>query len=283
MNWKNRIKAINYKKGLMVILVLSAFFVLAKQQPKEAKSINKPKQIVTETAVKKPLTIPEFANEKNTKFSWKYNGVNYSIEETLYQSVYDFYRHTIETFEFPKGISSGWSEIFYGIFLEPAVNDKTFSQIAESIKNEGLKHGLNDDQIAELALAFVQEIPYDDEKAEKNLITEEGSDSISTAHPYETLYEQKGVCSDKSFLAVLLLRELGYGTTLFLYDSANHIAVGVKCPLEYSTGNTGYCYAETTTPGYRIGDIPEIDFENPVLYQKTDGKVYQAVATNSQN
>lgn len=283
MNWKKSIKIVNYKKGLMVVIAVSALFVLAKSQPKEVKPINKPRQVIAEAAVKKPLIVPEFTNEKKVRFSWKYDGVNYSIKETLYQSVYNFYRHTIETFEPPKGISSGWSEIFYGIFLEPAVNDKTFSQIAEAIKNEGLKHGLNDDQIVELALAFVQKIPYDDDKAEKSekdLLTE---DAISTFHPYETLYGQKGICSDKSFLAILLLRELGYGVALFEYDSANHIAVGVKCPLEYSTGNTGYCYAETTRPGHRIGDVPETDLVNPVLYQKTDGKVYQAVVANSQN
>lgn len=280
MDPKNRIKAINYKKGLIAIFAFSALFVLAKSQPKEVKPINKPRQVIAEAAVKKPLIVPEFTNEKKVKFSWRYNGVNYSINETLYQSVYDFYRHTIETFEPPKGISSDWSEIFYGIFLEPAVNDKTFSQIAEAIKNEGLKHGLNDDQIAELALAFVQKIPYDDDKAEKDLLTE---DAISTFHPYETLYGQKGICSDKSFLAILLLRELGYGVALFEYDSANHIAVGVKCPLKYSIDNTGYCYAETTWPGHRIGDVPETDLENPVLYQKTDGKVYQAAGANSKN
>ena len=124
----------------------------------------------------------------------------------------------------------------------------------------------------------------------------------SPAYPYETLFEQKGVCSDKSFLAVALLRELGYGAALFEYESANHMAIGVQCPLEYSTNNTGYCFAETTAPGHRVGIISELDenrkalpkkelsyygeeeslenisLENPVLYQKSDGKIYQAVA-----
>src|SRR4030042_6719921 len=84
------------------------------------------------------------------------------------------------------------------------------------------------------------------------------------------------------------------------------MAIGVQCPWEYSTNNTGYCFAETTAPGHRVGIISELDenrkalpkkelsyygeeeslenisLENPVLYQKSDGKIYQAVAATFQ-
>lgn len=286
---------------LTVILAVSAFFLFVTLHLKEIS------QSGNQAATEKQLIIPDFSGERKTNFSWKYNGANYSIEETLYQSAYDFYSRQPKTYEyFTEALPPDWQEDYFGMFLAPVVNDKTFSRLAEIIKNEGLKRKLKDDQIVELALAFVQAIPYDDEKAKEIITSKDSPAGPSPAYPYETLYGQKGVCSDKSFLAVALLRELGYGAALFEYESANHMAVGVQCPLEYSTNGTGYCFAETTTPGHRIGIISELDenrkalpkkelsyygeeedsenisLENPVLYQKSDGKIYQAVAATFQ-
>lgn len=283
-------------------MAISAFFLFVTLHLKEIYQNNA--AIISE----KPLVIPEFSGEKKINFIWKYNGADYSIEETFYQSAHDFYRSQLKVYEYPadETLPPDWQENYFGMFLIPATNDKLFSQLAETIKNEGRKSKLKDDQIVELALAFVQAISYDDEKAKEIMASKDLPGGPSPAYPYETLYGQKGVCSDKSFLAVALLRELGYGAALFEYDSANHMAIGVQCPLEYSTNGTGYCFAETTAPGHRIGIVSELDenrkalpkkelgyyeeekasenisLENPVLYQKSDGKIYQAVAVTFQ-
>ena len=57
------------------------------------------------------------------------------------------------------------------------------------------------------------------------------SSSQHWKYPYEILYENKGVCSDKSRLLACLLKELGFGCVLFVYNSENHEAVGIKCPI----------------------------------------------------
>lgn len=66
-------------------------------------------------------------------------------------------------------------------------------------------------------------------------------------YPYETLYSNKGVCSEKSQLLVCLLRELGYGCSIFVYTSANHATVGIKCPPQYAY-YSGYAFVESTAP-----------------------------------
>jgi Skp family chaperone for outer membrane proteins len=77
--------------------------------------------------------------------------------------------------------------------------------------------------------------------------------------PYELLFQQRGVCSDKSLLAIAILRQLGYGTAIFAYEQDNHMAIGIACPQNYSTYDSGYCYAETTAVGNKIGIIPDFD------------------------
>jgi hypothetical protein len=249
----------------------------------------------------------EFQNPKNETFAWVYDGKKYSITETLYQSAYDFYRSEPKRYEYnTENPPTDWQNEYYGLFLKTAINDDTFSHIAKDIKAAGEQQKLAEDKILELALAFVQAIPYDDDRAKAILASSEDSDdpNVLPKYPYETLYEHKGVCSDKSFLSTIILRQLGYGTAIFEYSAARHMAIGIECPAEYSTANTGYCYAETTTAGHRVGIIPQLDslnlkalpkkelayfndqqnenssgttLDNPVIYQKTSGKSYQAV------
>ncbi|MCX6774110.1 MAG: hypothetical protein NTY68_03900 [Candidatus Micrarchaeota archaeon] len=44
------------------------------------------------------------------------------------------------------------------------------------------------------------------------------------------------------------MKDLGYGVALFSFEPENHMAVGIRCPIEYSYRGTGYCFVETTTP-----------------------------------
>ena len=67
-------------------------------------------------------------------------------------------------------------------------------------------------------------------------------------YPYEVLYDEKGVCGEKSELLAFILREMGYGVAFFYYPPENHEAIGIKCPKRHSVGRTGYCLIETTGP-----------------------------------
>jgi hypothetical protein len=97
----------------------------------------------------------------------------------------------------------------------------------------------NDDR-ARMAISLVQNIPYDTGKLDVL--------NATGRYPYEVLYDDLGICEEKSHLLAFLLRELGYGTALLKYDAEDHMAVGIKCADDYAYRGTGYCFVETTVP-----------------------------------
>ncbi len=99
-----------------------------------------------------------------------------------------------------------------------------------------------EDQVR-IAINIVQNIPY----GESEKIIAFGSNQVNySRYPYEVVYDMQGVCEGKSELLAFLLKEMGYGVVLFYYPLENHEVVGIKCPIEYSLDNTGYCFVETT-------------------------------------
>jgi hypothetical protein len=122
------------------------------------------------------------------------------------------------------------------------------------------KSSTNPDSQAKIAISIVQHIPYNWNKYY-------GS-SMDWFYPYETMYNNKGVCADKSLLLAYLLNNLGYDTVLFEFSS--HMAVGVKCSSSYDFYDTGYAFIETTQPtvityvpdtylsGFKVSSNPNI-------------------------
>lgn len=215
------------------------------------------KEVKNGSAQELEQIFPNPSEPVTQSYSWEYAGAKYSLDETLHKSVYQYYRGEPKTFSYnDDDLPTNWEEQYYGMFLKINEADKTIETLADDLKNLGKKHNLNDDQIVDLTLAFVQSIEYDDSKAE-NILAQ--SENVFMLRPYELLFEKKGVCSDKSLLAVALLRQMGYGAALFAYEQDNHMAIGIQCPKEYSTYGSGYCYAETTAIGNKIGIIPELD------------------------
>lgn len=208
---------------------------------------------------KKEAVFPVLEKPASKTFKWEFKGEKYSLTETFDQEVYNFYKAQPKIFSYSGELKPNWEEEYYGMFLKRSDQDKSISQLALDLQDLGKKHKLSDDQIVDLTLAFVQAIQYDDAKA-KNILAKDGSQTMQ--YPYETLFTQLGVCSDKSLLAVSILREMGYGTAIFAYNDDNHMAIGIECPKNYSTYGSGYCYSETTSTGNKIGIIPSFDSES---------------------
>lgn len=131
---------------------------------------------------------------------------------------------------------------------------------------------------ARIAITFVQQIPYDTESFE--------ADNITDRYPYEVLYDNMGVCGEKSRLMAFLLKEIGYGVTLYHFDNETHMALGIKCPGQYAFRGTGHCFIETTGPNIPTND--QLNYTNvgklvsePELAPISDGlsldSVYQDV------
>jgi hypothetical protein len=125
----------------------------------------------------------------------------------------------------------------------------------------------NKDDQARIAVSLVQNIPFG---GSGKTFKFSGQEINYSRYAYEVLYDQKGVCGEKSELLALLLKELGYGLVLFYYPEENHEAIGIKCPLEKSVLKSGYCFIETSGPsiitddkmeyqgGITLSSIPEI-------------------------
>ncbi len=241
------LRAIFYSIFLVSVLIL-LFWLREKYTPDFIQ-----KTISDKIQEKKP-TIIALENPKEIEFEWQYNNKDYALKETFYGSLYTFYANSPKTYTYQGELGVDWEKNYYAMFLKKNDSDNSISQIASDIKSLGEQNKLVADQIVELALAFVQSIPYDHARAQSIL-----SGNGVTNYPYETLFENKGVCSDKSFLLANLLAQLGYDTALLAYDNERHMAVGIKCPVQYSNYPNGYCYAETTATGFRIGMIPDID------------------------
>lgn len=109
----------------------------------------------------------------------------------------------------------------------------------------------NKDNQARVAISLVQNINFG--ASEKNISFYRYGLNYSR-YPYEVLYDNEGVCGEKSELLAFLLRELGYGVVFFYYQEENHEAIGIKCPVEYSLDGSGYCFIETSGPAIITDD-----------------------------
>jgi hypothetical protein len=130
---------------------------------------------------------------------------------------------------------------------------------------------------ARISISLVQNIPYDTDSAEAG--------NLTNRYPYEVLFDQKGVCGEKSRLLAFILRELGYGVYLLDYEKEDHMAVALKCPVEYAQytyNGTGYCFLETTRVSIMTDNTGEYSSGGgkiesvPTLLTVSEGKEFPA-------
>lgn len=225
-------------------------------------------------------------------FIFKYNDSSYEVFQNLSASWYQAYATAPKIYSYPAdNPPPNPRNSFYGMFLQTKAGDTSLDDLIAQLKATASKNNWTNDQLAAFTLALVQYIPYDSAK-----LSATNNRNTDPYYPYETLYLDRGVCSDKTFLAVALLRRLGYGAAILDFPDLDHSAVGIECPVADSINGSGYCYAETTNY-FPIGVIPQnlsqgqaqtnnqfTNMFNPSvlgtieIYQKTTGQVYQGVA-----
>lgn len=211
---------------------------------------------------------PVETGAKDVSYTWSYQGASYSFDARLYASSYEYYRRQA------KGIITGDEEASIDRYLKRPTEDKSIDQVTESLKGIAVNAGLDSNQQAELIISFVQSLPYDEARA---II-----DKTHPRYPYETLYDGQGICSDKSLLAIVILREFSFGAAVFLFPDQAHMAPAIQCPASYDNFDSGYCIAEATTIGNRIGIIPDIDTSGGKAVIKTFSTYGETNAINSQ-
>jgi hypothetical protein len=79
----------------------------------------------------------------------------------------------------------------------------------------------------------------------------------------ETLVDENGDCEDTSILYASIMEALGYDAVILVYlGNPGHAAVGIAgegyAGTYYTFGEVDYYYCETTTQGWKMGEIPFI-------------------------
>lgn len=227
-------------------------------------------------------------NDYISTLSWKYQSEDFKLDFPLKSSLNSAYLAATKVFYYSEKLEPNSArEQFYALFFNYQTGDDSIAKLVDYGKKIATERSWSNDQLLEFLVALVQYIPYD--KAKLN------QDPMQPNYPYETLYRNSGICSDKTFLMVAILRKLGYGAAILDFPEANHSAAGVSCPLTDSINSSGYCYIETTNY-FPVGVVPlslsggqaasndslEGIFETTNLnqlkiFQKTTGSIYQGI------
>ena len=198
------------------------------------------------------------------RFPFTLKGNSGYIGLTVYEQIY---YEIIK--KLPLRLVNGFDQVFYLTLLQHDEQKRGLKTLVDSIKNLGERNQYDDLRIA---TSLVQQIPYGKIKNYQE----------RRFYPYEVLYNQCGVCGDKSILLAFLLKELGYGVVLLEFEIERHMAVGIKVPEEFSYKKTGYAFVETTRPTI-ISDC-HCDYVNtgkltstPSIIPVSDGKTFKGV------
>ena len=172
----------------------------------------------------------------NRVFKYILNGKTKEIHLIVYKGLNDYLSELPRTIYYSEGDPPPTDKDFIYLFINNKIQSKFLMPLVEKIKSRTS----NKDDQARIAISLVQHIPYDWASLK--------SHDTHSKYPYEVLYDYRGVCEEKSLLLAFLLKHLGFGVVLFSFKFENHMAVGIKCPMQYSYKKTGYCFVESTNP-----------------------------------
>lgn len=176
---------------------------------------------------------------KEIVLNYTLKGKEGTIDFTVYKKLYDYLS------ELPRYIDSTNGEATLLDFKLKSLNEEQQKVLLLPLVIEIENRAKNKDDQARIAVSIVQNIPFGSSDKELRF----GSINLEYyRYPYEVLYDLEGVCGEKSELLAFLLRELGYENAFFYYSKENHEAMGIKCPVEKSLNDSGYCFIETTGP-----------------------------------
>ena len=195
-------------------------------------------------------------------YNWEFNTIEYQISYNFNPVRYSYYTnqdHSIKEYEdyihFVTKDEEAVIEI--GKHLREIATEKEFDNLTE----------------VNFIMSFVQALKY----SEDNLTAGVGE---YPRYPIETLVEQTGDCEDTSALLISILESVGYETVMILIPEAwedyGHAAVGVNVTgaegiyyilNEGKYNQIGYYYAETTAPGWKLGEVPDLDSKSAYVYE----------------
>ncbi len=203
-------------------------------------------------AVSRPY--PDLTQPKIVTLNCDYHGKNIVLSDTLYGSLDTYYKNDPNK---KNAYLNNREKDFVFSYSE----DGTIKDLANKIEALGVQNGLDQDQTLDLGACLLQSIPYDNVKAQKILGPDFAKYPISEViprYPYETLYDDTGICTDKTFLGAAVLGDMGYKTAIMTFDADKHMSLGVGVTDGYGSFGTSYGIMELTGTGFLVGDVPEL-------------------------
>jgi len=188
--------------------------------------------------------------------------LNYSLREKEYQIPFVVYEGAYNyVTNLSRFVTSYGEELtFRSDFKQKAIKNEIQREYILPLVKRIQNLAPNDKtEQARIAISLVQNIPY---SSPQKKIFFGGIEVDYSKYPYEVLYDNEGICGEKSQLLAFMLKELGYGVSIFYFSEENHEAAGIACPLRESFYGSGYCFIETSGPAL-ITDF-SMEFNNGV-------------------
>lgn len=172
-----------------------------------------------------------------SQMKWVSGGYRFTLDIPLNSNTYRYYKAQSKRNSYPS-------------YVQEHAGYEYMDQIVRKLKVDADDLGYSGWKLAEYLTAFVQQnITYTKDPYNN------GFDYPK--FPMETLVEKKGDCEDAAILLASLLKRFGFGVVLITLPG--HMAVGITCKncnTFYNFEGKKYGYIETTSPNWKIGDIP---------------------------
>ena len=179
-------------------------------------------------------------NPKEISLKYFLRGEEKSIDFVVYERVMNYLSNVSRAISY-----SGNERPFRQDFKLKTLNDEVQREMLLPLVVKIQNMSSDENEQFRIAVSLVQNIPY----GNSGKILAAYNQSVGyERYPYEVLYDMQGVCGEKANLLAFLLKELNYEVVYFYNSLENHESIGVRCPLEESLENSGYCFVETTGP-----------------------------------
>lgn len=190
-------------------------------------------------SLNKDSCVSEYQKEpKDIILKYVLRGEEKQINMTIYKGMADY------LYRLPTSISSGnGKSVSRADFKLRNINNEEQRNLLMPLVIKIQNLAVDRTEQMRIAVSLVQKISFGN--SEKTYLF--GKNILNySRYPYEILYENQGVCAEKSELLAFLLKEIGYNSALFYNAFENHESVGIKCPGALDFKDTGYCFVETT-------------------------------------
>ena len=206
--------------------------------------------IVSRSAEGNGYFVVKVTGDVDRTFTWTYNKAKYTVTLGI---DYDDYLYAKNLYKVKERCQSNdhkrdktfvtysYTDERMAPYMEELV-DKMIAALKERHSN------VSEKVLLEYILAFTQYIEYQSDEEYMGTVE-------YWKFPLETLYEEGGDCEDTSILFCAIAHEcrekfnMSYRTAIWLLPG--HMAGAV-----WKTNDTDWSYAETTTTGFKLGDIP---------------------------